>query len=510
MNIYSRKLTLKFILIFIALGIGLTTLWYINNIVKNFEEDERSKIKLWANAIEKRSKIIEQTDKLFHDISIDERRKVELWAKAMKELSQNENLENIDFLLDVIKNNETVPVLLLDDNNNFINCRNFSKEDSALFATNKDYLVKQINDTNYFHNPIENKFYFNRKNYIYYKDSKIFIQLKELIDDLLKSFISDIVKNSISVPVIITNEKRDSIIAFGNIDTLKINDSNYFAETIKSMANSNKPIEVEINNKKQFVFYNNSYLLLKLHYYPYLFFSILGIFLFVVYWVFNTSRRAEQNQVWAGMAKETAHQLGTPLSSLIAWVEVLKEKNIGFNELEYIEKDIERLEIITERFSKIGSNPIFENVIIYDLINDTVDYLKKRTSQKVSFNISSNNNVLSISINKILFSWVIENLLKNAIDAMSGVGEININIIEEKNKLTIDVSDTGKGIQKSLYKTVFNPGFTTKTRGWGLGLSLAKRIIENYHYGKIFVKKSEINKGTTFRIILSSEKVFNK
>jgi len=241
----------------------------------------------------------------------------------------------------------------------------------------------------------------------------------------------------------------------------------------------------------------------QLKFYPYFQFFIIGLFLIISYYLFSTSRKVEQNQVWVGMAKETAHQLGTPLSSLIAWVEYLKLKGIDENTLTELSKDIKRLEIITERFSKIGSVPKLEDEDVKAVINQSLDYLKVRISKKVNVTLhSSNSSIVYAKVNPSLFSWVLENLIKNAVDAMKGDGNIDIHISDQTQFIYIDISDSGTGIPKGNQKTIFEPGFTSKKRGWGLGLSLVKRIIENYHAGKIFVKQSDEN-GTTFRIVLN-------
>lgn len=266
----------------------------------------------------------------------------------------------------------------------------------------------------------------------------------------------------------------------------------------------NEPIQVELTNYgKSYIFYKNSFLLTQLRYYPYIQFTIIGIFLLIAYILFSTARNSEQNKVWMGMAKETAHQLGTPLSSLLAWVEILKSKDIDTKTISEMSKDVERLENITERFSKIGSPPKLQEENIVKVVYESINYLKSRTSKRVcySINVPEKHNII-IPLNAHLFGWVIENLCKNAVDAIDGSGNIIVDIIEEGRYIYIDVTDTGKGIPKSKFKAIFNPGYTSKQRGWGLGLSLAKKIVENYHNGKIFVKSSILNKGTTFRIKL--------
>jgi signal transduction histidine kinase len=241
----------------------------------------------------------------------------------------------------------------------------------------------------------------------------------------------------------------------------------------------------------------------ELRYYPYLELGVISLFILLAYYLFNSARKSEQNRVWVGLAKETAHQLGTPLTSLMAWVEYLKSKNVELTD--EMEKDVKRLETITSRFSKIGSTPQLEPYDMMDELEETKDYIRTRSSEKVKFTLTVAPHTDTVALlNPPLFSWVIENLFRNAIDAMSGQGAISIDVSRQANTIIVDITDTGKGIPKGKFKTVFEPGYTTKSRGWGLGLSLCKRIIEDYHGGKITVKNSEINKGTTFRIVLKA------
>ena len=256
----------------------------------------------------------------------------------------------------------------------------------------------------------------------------------------------------------------------------------------------------------QYLYYQNSFLLTQLTYYPFVQLSVIAIFGFIAYLGFSYSRMAEQNRIWVGMAKETAHQLGTPISSLIAWVEYFKtDEHFKDNDiLLELDKDIKKLELITERFSSIGSVPVLTDENIIEVVERVVEYLRSRISSKVTIDVSGLQDVIIAQINAPLFEWVIENVIKNAVDAMVGVGHIKVHIMEGSDwKVVVDISDNGKGISPSKMKSVFNPGYTTKKRGWGLGLALAERIIENYHKGKIFVKSSEIDKGSTFRVVLN-------
>jgi signal transduction histidine kinase len=312
--------------------------------------------------------------------------------------------------------------------------------------------------------------------------------------------------NENDVPIIETNE-NDSILQFINLDTSKIaRDKNYLDKKLKEFKSQNNPI-IWINplngNQRNLYYYGESKLLKEVTYYPMVQLFIVGLFIIITLLALRTSYRSSQNQVWAGMAKETAHQLGTPVSSLEGWVEMLRQNPSNDKIVADLEKDVRRLQLITDRFGKIGSTPQLENKNIVSQVAAMVDYMKKRASGKINFSLNTQNKKeIYADISGPLFDWVIENLLKNSLDAMEGAGSIQINIEQLPDKVHIDVTDTGKGIPVGQFRKVFKPGFSTKKRGWGLGLSLSKRIIEQYHRGEIFVKSSEPGKGTTFRIVL--------
>jgi len=332
------------------------------------------------------------------------------------------------------------------------------------------------------------------------------------------------VRDSLSVPAIITDAK-DSIIYWKGLDSTKTNieigdnlvfegvilptyDPGYFKKQLAIMKSQHQPIVVDLYSGEQwFIYYKDSVLLSQLRIFPYIQLSLIAVFLVIAYIVFNSIRRSEQNQVWVGMAKETAHQLGTPISSLMAWVELVKSKFDAEDDpiVEEMENDVKRLEIVADRFSKIGSKPILEPHNIYEVVEDFVTYFKIRISDKIKFSVSGEHH-LEAMINVPLFDWVLENILKNAANAIDTNGKIDILISENiaKEQIFIDISDTGKGIPRSKFDAVFQPGYTTRKRGWGLGLSLTRRIVHNYHNGQVFVKDSEIGKGTVFRIILKS------
>jgi len=384
MNIYERKIQLKYLLFLGAVIIGVGSLWYTNQLV----------------------------DKLANE----ERKKVELWAKATNLLANYDiSNESLSFMLEVIQNNETVPVILINN--------------------------------------------------------------------------------------------VDSALQFRNIDSVKMQNPKYVAKRLEEMKKYSPPIEVDLGNKnKQFLYYDKSTILTKLTYYPFVQLTVILLFILVAYFAFSSSRKAEQNQVWVGLSKETAHQLGTPISSLMAWKEMLKLKSTDVQLVSELEKDVNRLEKITERFSKIGSKPKLKPEDINPVIENAIDYLKTRSSKNIEFRVVTTDAPVILPLNVPLFEWVLENVCKNAMDAIEGNGLIQVSVIDNIKYIFVDITDNGKGIPRSRHKTVFKPGYTTKERGWGLGLSLTKRIVEEYHGGKIFVATSELGKGTTMRIILNAHK----
>ncbi len=379
-NIYSRKQIWKSLLLFFAILIGAGSLYYTNQLVKK--------------------------------ISSEERKKVKLWAEATRQLGSQESAnQDIDFLVKIIRDNETVPVILMDDDGHFISHR--------------------------------------------------------------------------------------------NLDSTRSNDEKYLQHQLELMKQKQEPIIIDLGeDKKNYIYYKDSTLLTQLSYYPYIQLAVILIFIMISYYAFSISRRAEQNQVWVGLSRETAHQLGTPTSSLMAWIELMKIKEVEPELVNKMQDDINRLEKITERFSKIGSKPNLKAQSIQPVIKNVQEYLNKRFSSNIHFEMSNQVKNIIVPLNTDLFEWVLENICKNAYDSLQGSGEIKINITPNKKRIYIDVSDNGKGIQKSKHKTIFKPGYTTKKRGWGLGLSLSKRIIEQYHNGKIYVLHSEPGKGTTIRIAL--------
>lgn len=353
------------------------------------------------------------SNQLAESLAQEEKRKIEIWAEATRQLVLSNESTNLDFIISIIEGNKTIPVILVDENDNLLSSKNI-------------------------------------------------------------------------------NEPQNEI-------------DRFYKKEIQRLKHKNTAIEVKLGETSQYIYYDESLLLKQLYYFPYIQLGIIFVFMLIAFFAFSSTKKAEQNRVWVGLSKETAHQLGTPISSLLAWVDLLKLKHEEDKMIGEMSKDVNRLRIIAERFSKIGSVPDLNLVSLNETIQNAVQYISNRTSQKIKIQCHfPDKNHIFIKLNVPLFEWVIENLCKNAIDAMDGSGKIYINVITTEKECFVDIRDTGKGIERNKYKAIFTPGFTTKSRGWGLGLSLAKRIIEEYHKGKIFVKSSEINVGTTIRIVLKA------
>ena len=544
MNLYSRKQKWKYVLALIALIIVAGTIWYASYIASEVQLEERQKIKLWSQAIKKKADLVKLTNQSFSALSEKETENVELWASAT--ISIGKENSDYEFAFGIIEKNvdtlyrkDNIPLLLTDENSFFLSSVNmpeitvyekqeqeikarvneFSNQALAGFSGAEELLNNetkklegvQFQKDTFISNriiswgkknePIEIEFAKNKSQKVYYDYSREFYDLQKKRDSLVKSFNYDLISNSAMVPVVFVDAETNDIIAT-NIPEAQL------SKRIEQMKYENTPISIDLGDaRKGIIYFQESLTLKQLRYFPYIMLAVIAAFLFVAYLLFSTFRRAEQNQVWVGMAKETAHQLGTPLSSLMALNEILKEQGVKEEAIVEMNKDIHRLETITERFSKIGSDAVLENEEVIDVIRQNLNYLKSRISKKIKIEVIATKKEVKTMLNKPLFEWVIENLTKNAVDAMQGEGDLTFTIGNDNDQVFIDVSDTGKGISGNNTKAVFEPGYTTKTRGWGLGLSLAKRIIEDHHKGKIYIKETELNKGTTFRILLPSSNI---
>jgi len=477
------------------------SLWYTNNLVKSVARQETNQVKMWAEAMEQQALMMKYTENFFNKVSEQEQKRVELLSHAYRSVLDISNNESTAIYLEIIQNNISIPIVITDDKDNIVLSTNLpdSQIDKSVF----DDEMKSYYST---FPPIKINLGPGKVQWLYYNESLIYTELKSVLEEMFSNFMKDVTFNSVGAPVIVMNGDQTEVIGYGNLDSTLMKDDNYVRQQIEVMSSDHDPLEIEFMDfGKVDIYYRTSDLVQQIRYYPLIQIVIVALFLLIAYLLFSYARRSEQNQVWAGMAKETAHQLGTPLSSLMGWIELMKmqdEPFVGTNEME---KDIERLQIVADRFSKIGSVPNLEPTNIIYIVKDTMDYLEKRFSKKIEFEINLPDKEVIVPLAPSLFRWVLENLVKNAVDAMGDHGKITLDFIEETDHVVIDVADTGKGIPKSKIKQVFNPGYTSKKRGWGLGLSLAKRIIDDYHKGKIFVESSVVNQGTTFRIILKKE-----
>lgn len=497
-NIYSQKQRWKLLLFSAALVFVALSLWYTKTLVEKVAAEERSKVEIWAEAVKKRSTLVQYTSKLFDKLQEGERKKVELYLEATRYVTRPD-VTDLSFALNVLNENTTVPVILTNEQGEITSYRNIAVPE---YEDADAYLKGQIEDMAAQYDPIEIVYYGNSKVYLYYKDSRLFSELKKTFADLQESFIAELMLNAATSPLILLDSASGKVIEAGNVSQEVLGDEHRLQKKLAQMLSQHAPLEVELNGRKAFVYYEDSYILTQLTYYPIAQFSIIGLFIFIAYLLFSTARKAEQNRVWVGMSKETAHQLGTPLSSMMAWIELLRQDDKNAQVADELMKDVERLLVVTDRFSKIGSQPSLEEQDLIPLLAEGVDYFKRRMGKKVEFKTSFPDHPVIVTLNRSLFEWVIENLVKNALDAMEGQGSIEISVEDLGSRVHIEFSDTGKGLAANKFKTVFDPGYTSKKRGWGLGLSLSKRIIKEYHNGKIFVLKSELGVGTTFRISL--------
>ena len=499
MNIYYRERRWKLVLIAAAVITFPLMIWYSNSLMDKIADEERNKIAIWADAIQRRSEVVAFTTDFFKEVAEEEDMHANYIAKATKKLYTTQSSEDMLFYLEFIAANKTIPCILTDDKGNITTIKNL--DSTYLERINTPEKLKETVEKEEY-NTIPINYYANKYAYLYYKESIIYTQLREVMQDITQNFLSEIADNVPSLPVIITDSTQTKVLHYSNIDSSRVVNPSSLESLIQSMRSKNEPIRIFFDGKPSYVFYEAATILKTLRIFPLIQLFLVIIFFLVAYFLFRYARRFEQDRVWVGMSKETAHQLGTPISSLLAWAEILENEKIDPDIVKEINKDILRLENIAQRFSKIGSIPKLKAENINLVTQEFLAYFQSRVSESIVFETNIPNYPIYVSISKHLFEWVLENLCKNAVDAMNGIGTIKINIQEDNKQVYIDVMDTGKGIEIKRQKTIFEPGYTTKSRGWGLGLTLARRIIRDYHNGKIEVKYSVINKGSTFRIKL--------
>lgn len=492
------------------------SLYVSNEIVTKVSNEERNRVKSWADAIKKKAELVRLTNRTFSKLREKERYVMEMWIDATKEISKpidSDAFPDYTLPLKIINKNKDIPVILFDNEGTISGFINLDFDTTSLKeyypSASKKELEKIFDDSLRKLAPIWKlrnpaftiEVYEGLFMTYVYNDSKQIFKLEKERDSLINSFNQELISNQSIVPVILIDSESDSLIAT-NVSKKNYIDGN-LKNTINFFKKQNKPIEIIFSeHQNSMLLYDESPELKQLKFFPYIQFLIIGLFIFIGYLIFSTFRKAEQNQVWAGMAKETAHQLGTPLSSLMAWVQLLENENIDKSMLFEMKKDLNRLETVTDRFSKIGSDAKLDLLDISKTVEEVSSYLRSRISSKIELTFHQANEPVLVRHNPPLMEWVFENIIKNAVDAIDKTGSIDISISEDQKEVFIDVKDTGKGIPNKQIKTVFQPGFTSKKRGWGLGLSLVKRIVNEYHKGKVFVLESEQGKGTTFRIVL--------
>lgn len=491
------KQRLKLIFLILSIVLALFALWQVESVARQVRESEEAKIRLWANAIAQRNSLAEATNQFFQQATLDEHRKMQLYADILQSFNDPDQSTDLRFSLayvNYIVDSARTPIIITTSRDSVITVPRELAGQKL-----EGPLLKEYSRNPPFHYRL-----WGMPMTLYYKESQYYTQLREVLMGFTRSFLAEITNNSVIVPVIIVDSTRCCPLALGNIAEREVNTPAKLLPRLEEMARVNDPIQITLpGGAKAFVYYENSRLLRTLQWVPLFYVFIALVLLAAAYYLFRTTRTMEQNRIWVGLAKETAHQLGTPISSLTGWIEYLRGKELTEQYSAEIGKDLRRLETITHRFSKIGSVPELKEENVREAVTAAITYLQSRAPRKVHFIVSFPEEETFIApLNRYLFEWVIENLCKNAIDAMAGDGSITLVGSQDTRYIYIDVSDTGHGMSPSVQKHIFDSGFTTKSRGWGLGLPLAKRIVNQYHRGRLFLKYSVPGQGTTFRIVL--------
>lgn len=510
MNLYSNKQKWKIALLVFALLLVGASLFVSNRIVSKVADQERQRAQQWASTIKKRIELIQLTNRTFSQLREKEKEKMKLWVQASKEIAKPNTFSIPEFPMQIVKDNNDIPVILLDNHSNVSGYRNIPFDTTSLRSQYAGYSKKELETV--FEDSLRSLAkIWEQKNpsftvevyhglfmkYVY-DDSRNIIHLERERDSLFRSFNKELIDDEGLVPILLVNQETREILGTNIKDSLLL--SKELTVITRQMSKYNDSIIIDFNNgKRNVLYFDSSPVLKQLQYFPYIQFLIIGLFVFIGYMLFSTFRKAEQNQVWAGMAKETAHQLGTPISSLLAWIELLQLQDADSMITVEMKKDLDRLMKVTDRFSKIGSEANLESQDLTETVTEIITYLRPRVSQQVSFETSIKENVI-VAHSSSLISWVIENISKNAIDAMGGKGELTIELKTVPGWAHIFIKDTGKGMTPQQIRSIFKPGYTTKKRGWGLGLTLVKRIVEEYHKGKVIVEKSHVGEGTVFRV----------
>ena len=485
----------KWTIFIIILALTTFALLEINKISNQIRKSEEEKVRLWANAVSQKAQLVNYSEQFFANVALDEHRKMEMYTNILRSFDKIDINADADFSLQYVRyiiDSCQTDIIITDKDSNIT-------VPSELVGQKLDgKRLAEFSHNQPFHYRLG-----GMPMTLYYKESKNYTDLRHMLDDINQSLLSEITNNSVLVPVLIVDSLQGQVLGSGNIPEKEYNTPELLSQKICQMAEANDPIQFRLaNGSRAYVFYESTSMTKALKWIPLLYCLIFAILILVSYYLFRTVRTMEQERIWVGMAKETAHQLGTPISSLIAWTQYLQGKTLDQNYATEINKDLDRLETVAHRFSKIGSKPELKEENVCTVIQNAINYLQTRSSRKVKFITNFPDTPVLAPLNSYLFEWVIENICKNAIDAMSGVGTFTVIVSSDTHNVYVDLADTGKGMPPSIQKHIFESGFTTKQRGWGLGLSLAKRIIQEYHKGRIFVKYSVEGQGTVFRIIL--------
>ncbi|MCL2416346.1 MAG: HAMP domain-containing histidine kinase [Bacteroidales bacterium] len=500
MNISSRIRTHINIFLFAASIIAMVVaVWIIFAMVRQINNDEHHKVITWVSSTQQKAELIEHGRFFFEQVEQIERNKLQLWADAVLGMMTRASGTEFELYRRVVAENTSIPVIVTNQNFEIQLCQN-TRFDCRNIAFLEGALLEEFSQ----HPPIVIPFMGERW-YFFYKHPQAFTDLQKTLDGVVHSFIEEIATSSIFAAILVVSEDEQTVIKSGNISSELYSDPKALQRTLNRMRAQNAPIKFSFDvDETYLIFYESSIIARQLAYLPIAAFIIFALFIATITWGIKTSKQSENNKLWVGMSRETAHQLGTPLSSLMAWIEVLRSEHVDELHLVEMKKDIDRLAVISERFSKIGSKPKMVTENIAQIVHKSIDYLRPRIPQKTKIQTSiPANAVVLTSVNAQLLEWVLENLVMNAVDAIGTEnGIVGIEVSEHPETITIDVTDNGKGIPKKQWKTIFEAGYTTKPRGWGLGLPLCYRIVHNYHKGNIFVKQSVVGTGTTFRISL--------
>lgn len=484
------KNNLKYILLTLTILLALAALWQVQRIANEIRREEQDKVRLWANAISQRAHMLEATQQFFAQATLDEHRKMQMYTDILQSFNDPDLSTDLRFSLayvNYIVDSSHTPIIITTARDSIISV----PQELAGQKLEGDLLEE------YSQNPPFHYTIWGMKMTLYYKESQYYTQLRQVLDGFTRSFLMDITQSSVKVPVLVVDSVSSKVLAYGNLNP----------KHIKQMRFRNDPISIGLpDGGRALVYYEDTLLLRSLQWLP-LFYLFIAIVLIVVsYNLLRTARTAEQNRIWAGLAKETAHQLGTPISSLTGWIEYLQGKELTPQYASEIGKDLRRLETITQRFSKIGSLPELQESDVREATLAAVGYLQSRSPRRIRFEVTfPDGEPFLAPLNPSLYGWVVENLCKNAIDAMEGEGNVTITASQDARKIYIDISDTGRGMSPTVQKHIFDSGFTTKTRGWGLGLPLARRIVNQYHRGRLYLKYSIPGQGTCFRIVLKKK-----